>query len=136
MERKKFYLKVIQKDLIFCVLFRALNGNYDVWANLQNNRTDSFWLTGETPDTLNVLVRKLENIYRNIFRIRKGVLDFRKKVSSSLCFKVKFQCSLIIYFNTRHPQQTERFEIWAMLWICELFTESFFLCKIGGSCKL
>ena len=60
--------------------FRAQNGNYDVWSNLETNWTDFFWLTGETPDTLNVLVGKLHTIYTNVFPMRRGVLDFRNKV--------------------------------------------------------
>ena len=47
------------------------------------NRTGTifFWLTGETPTTLNALVGKLEPTYINLYGRRMGHLDFRNKVN-------------------------------------------------------
>ena len=44
-----------------------LNRNYyqptNVWRNLERNWSHFFWLTGETPATLRVLVTRIEQIY-------------------------------------------------------------------------
>ena len=87
---------------LFVTSSRVRHGNYDVWRNLSQNWIDFFWLTGETPQTFNSLVRKLEAIYRNRYRMRRGVLDFRNKVKylhrnlNSTCKSQQFQYQISI----------------------------------------
>ena len=53
----------------------------DVWTNLEQNWNDFFWLTGETPHTLQLLVQQLEPIYRQYYpRRRTSLLSFRNQV--------------------------------------------------------
>ena len=53
----------------------------DVWLNMQNNWNDFYWLTGETPTSLQVLVDQL--LHRNIFHNALGcrcALNYRNQV--------------------------------------------------------
>ena len=54
----------------------------DVWINMQNNWDDFYWLTGETPISLQVLVHQIEprNIIHNNLGCREA-LNFRNQVS-------------------------------------------------------
>ena len=63
----------------------------DVWRNMQHNWDDFYWLTGETPITLQVLVNQIE--HRNIFNNplgRPGALDFRNQVGFNASRKKMF----------------------------------------------
>ena len=69
--------------------YRATRFNFDCWNNLARNWTDFFWLTGETPDTLNLLVQlvraNLRNVRgRNFRRGRRPALTFRNQVRNFL----------------------------------------------------
>ena len=62
--------------------YRATLYSSDVWINMQRNWTHFFWLTGETPDTLSILVQRL--IAKFISFWSKGpesMIDFRNQVS-------------------------------------------------------
>ena len=53
-------------------LFRATVTDIDVWRKLSTNWDHFFWLTGETPDTLDVIIDRLHhrmNIHRRCGRI-------------------------------------------------------------------
>ena len=43
--------------------YRARRGYTDVWENLATNWTHFYWLTGETPESLQLLVQRLRQIY-------------------------------------------------------------------------
>ena len=43
------------------ICFRATVLKADVWTNLSKNWDHFFWLTGETPDTLQILINRLHN---------------------------------------------------------------------------
>ena len=51
----------------------AVVGEHDVWKNLRENVDHFFWLTGETPETLNALIHVLKDRYR--LTRRKGRLS-------------------------------------------------------------
>ena len=61
--------------------FRLNFNPRDVWSRLQNNWIYFYWLTGETPQTLSIIVRKLQN---NIWHFnnlgRNSALDLRNQV--------------------------------------------------------
>ena len=60
----------------------GLNGQ-NLWNFLDRNWIHFFWLTGETPDTLNILVECLRNIYYVQNHLgRPPAIDFRNQVSS------------------------------------------------------
>ena len=62
--------------------FRINAIGMDVWASLEQNWVHFFWLTGETPQTLTILVNTLRN--RNFVHLRLGripSIDFRNQVS-------------------------------------------------------
>ena len=68
-------------QFLFTFLPRATLENRDVWNNLESNWNDFFWLTGETPITLNELVQEMQNKFHPTFRRRRlGSLDFRNQV--------------------------------------------------------
>ena len=54
----------------------------DLWATLEQNWVHFFWLTGESPQTLNALVVRLRNLFfvHNNFG-RNPIIDFRNQVS-------------------------------------------------------
>ena len=79
--RQKQILSKPHRLLHLLVGYRAQNAHHDVWINLEQNWNDFFWLTGETPQTLNALSLKLERIYTTTFRMRRGLLDFKNQVS-------------------------------------------------------
>ena len=54
----------------------------DIWLHLQRNWLYFFWLIGETPGTLQVLVNRLEHIFQpQVPRGRRQCLNFRNQVS-------------------------------------------------------
>ena len=56
----------------------------DVWANLEQNWMNFFWLTGETPQTLAILVHVLSHIHlQQNHTGRPPALDFRNQVSAN-----------------------------------------------------
>ena len=65
--------------------YRCRRHYMDFWNNLEQNWTDFFWLTGETPQSLQLLVNSLHTIRYGIIgrRIRLGrrpALSFRNQV--------------------------------------------------------
>ena len=63
-------------------LCRATFNRTNVWLNLEQNWNDFFWLTGETPDTLNNLAQELQDQFEPFFwRPRHGSLDFHNQVN-------------------------------------------------------
>ena len=54
----------------------------DVWEVLQTNWSNFFWLTGDTPRTLQVIVNGIEQIYLPQRSMgRPSILTFRNQVS-------------------------------------------------------
>ena len=54
----------------------------NVWLDLHGNWINFFWLTGETPGTLNALVNELEHRFMHYFvKGRECKLDLRNQVS-------------------------------------------------------
>ena len=61
----------------------------DVWRKLSSNWNHFFWLTGETPDTLDVLIDRLK-ARMNVFR-RTGRISFmttRNQVTQNIFLAV------------------------------------------------
>ena len=53
----------------------------DVWASLERNWSNFFWLTGETPGSLQVIVNRLTAIYLpQVARGRAENIDFCNQV--------------------------------------------------------
>ena len=76
----------------------------DLWQNLQKNWLHFFWLTGETPASLQVIVNRIEVIYfPQITRGRKDCITFRNQVFvitmkfSSIC--MNSSCSENCFFS-------------------------------------
>ena len=64
--------------------YRANEQTHDVWRLLESNWTHFFWLTGETPVTLQGLVDALENhYYPYIYRGHRTLLDFHNQVHTT-----------------------------------------------------
>ena len=62
-------------------IFRSDSVKRDVWVNLERNWIDFFWLTGETPPTLNDLVLKLERRFHPFVHCGcRNLLDFKNQV--------------------------------------------------------
>ena len=56
-----------------------------MWQQLENNWVNFFWLTGETPGTLGILVNRISNVYHPFLaRGRPLCLDLRNQVSLNL----------------------------------------------------
>ena len=53
----------------------------DVWATLERNWSFFFWLTGETPPTLQLIVDRIQlNLLPQMHRGHAPLIDFRKQV--------------------------------------------------------
>ena len=62
--------------------YRVHANSQDLWMLLQRNWINFFWLTGETPQTLSILVNKLRNNFHTFNNLGcNSVLDFRNQVS-------------------------------------------------------
>ena len=67
----------------------------DVWRSLETNWTMFFWLTGEIPPTLQLLVDEIRRGYfPEVTRGRAQVIDFRNQVS--LSYKYMLGCTEVI----------------------------------------
>ena len=51
-----------------------------MWDRLQDNWTHFYWLTGELPPTLQLIVNRLEVRFRHRTRGRKCIITFRNQV--------------------------------------------------------
>ena len=61
--------------------FRARLLGQDMWTILERNWVHFFWLTGETPDTLRILVQRLQFHFLPHLHIgRQQAIDFRNQV--------------------------------------------------------
>ena len=61
---------------------RAVYRTNDLWSILERNWSEFFWLTGEIPGTLQVMVDGMHNIFQRQIRLgRPQILDFRNQVS-------------------------------------------------------
>ena len=54
--------------------FRVRSQQEDVWNNLSRNWNHFYWLTGENPDTLNIVVQRLRARFPQINRRRRQVI--------------------------------------------------------------
>ena len=85
-----------------CNCSRSRFEENEVWNNLQTNWNHFFWLTGETPETLQILVNAL---HRNFFMHRqygrKSSLDLRHQVlyDVSLCYCQQKTCKTVMFSN-------------------------------------
>ena len=62
-----------------------------MWAYLETNWTFFFWLTGETPNSLQSIVNGVQREYLpTIQRGRGKILDFRNQVSYSFVKNTQF----------------------------------------------
>ena len=71
------------------ILITLLNGyrltvnNMDVWQNMETNWSHFFWLTGETPETLQILINRIEVKFLNYRTYGPdSTLSIRKQVSA------------------------------------------------------
>ena len=63
----------------------GLNGQ-NLWLILQQNWIHFSWLTGETPETFNILVQRIERNFLNMYNIgRSPAIDFRNQVLLKCC---------------------------------------------------
>ena len=74
--------------------YRCTRQRRDFWNNLEQNWTDFFWLTGDTPHTLDLLVQSIRQTRltapRNRRRCgRKKILSLRNEVNILKLFIVK-----------------------------------------------
>ena len=61
-----------------CFVNREQYGSRDVWAYLERNWVFFFWLTGEIPPTLQLVVDGIQHEFNpNVNRGRPQILDFR-----------------------------------------------------------
>ena len=67
----------------YTFIFRATVTDIDVWRKLSRNWEHFFWLTGETPDTLDVIIDRLQH-RMNIFR-RCGRISFMSTRNQVTC---------------------------------------------------
>ena len=80
-KRKKRSLFKPHLMLQFMPGFIANLNTRDVWTVLAQNWTFFYWLTGETPQSLAMLVRSLQNNFHHFNRLgRNSALDFRNQV--------------------------------------------------------
>ena len=65
------------------ILFqRQIYRTNDLWGILETNWTHFFWLTGETPATLQIIVNRIQTLFRQQVNLgRPQILDFRNQVS-------------------------------------------------------
>ena len=82
----------------------------DFWNNLERNWTDFFWLTGDTPETLSILVQQLNNYSRNIrprlsTKGRKTRLNFRNQVI------IQINISILQLFNMIENEPNIQFSL-------------------------
>ena len=81
--------KSLMKPHYLVTLFNAYRCNLhnnDVWMNMQQNWSHFFGLTGETPETLQVLVHRVSAKFENCKMYGPDTkLDLRNKVSRTLC---------------------------------------------------
>ena len=64
--------------------------NRDVWINLEQNWSHCFWLTGETPQTLEILINRVESKFLNCCNSGPDSnLNLRNKVSNYFELHVK-----------------------------------------------
>ena len=62
----------------------------DLWTKLQRNWKFFFWLTGEFPPTLQLIVDGIQNEFMpNVNRGRPQILDLRNQVSHEHLFHVQ-----------------------------------------------
>ena len=70
-----------------------MHTNLDMWMILSNNWDNFYWLTGEIPPTLTLLVEEIENIFDTRRTSgRNGALNFRNQVCTN---KLTGYCSLL-----------------------------------------
>ena len=69
--------------LFFVSINRGENITRDIWMQLERNWLHFFWLTGEIPSTLQIVVNRIENLFMpNIARGRNQCINFRNQVST------------------------------------------------------
>ena len=70
-----------QRGIVCQSVFRATVHNSDGWQNLAKNWVHFFWLTGETPDTLSMIVSRLRRQFHRIENPqRREALSTRNQV--------------------------------------------------------
>ena len=85
--KKKCWLVLPHMLLQILAGYRANSHTRDVWELLENNWNNFFWLTGETPNTLQLVVDQIErNFYPYVNRGRKTKLDLWNQVSMTFSF--------------------------------------------------
>ena len=62
------------------IICRNETENGDMWARLEHNWSHFYWLTGEIPPTLNLIVGRLETRFRRRQRGPKCKLTFLNQV--------------------------------------------------------
>ena len=68
-------------SIICLFLFRVSRSTHDLWTSLEKNWSHFFWLTGETPQTLGVIVHKIRDKYIHLFHeFSRSKLDLRNQV--------------------------------------------------------
>ena len=81
--------------------FRAQRGYSDVWHNLSSNWSHFYWLTGETLDTLQLLVDRLRTTFRINPIHRNSKLSLRNQVLLTLIWLRRYPTfhHLAMHFN-------------------------------------
>ena len=76
--------KLSQPHFLISLLtgYRSSVQHRNVWNNLETNWSHFFWLTGETPDTLSILISRLETKFLNCQTYGpRSYLNLNNKVS-------------------------------------------------------
>ena len=85
--------KTLSKPHFLISLLRGYQSrvhNRDVWINLEQNWSHFFWLTGETPQTLEILINRVESKFLNCRNSGPDSnLNLRNKVSNYFEVHVK-----------------------------------------------
>ena len=97
--------------MIYISYFRATNTNSDVWLNILRNWNHFFWLTGEFPDTLQLVVSKIERrFFHHYPRGRRASLSVRNQVIKDISYSLK--CQLFMPYS-----QHDHSKIAAQKWL-------------------
>ena len=61
-------------------LTRSTDNRHDVWNELRQNWSHFYWLSGETPDTMSLIVQGLRDNYFQFHQHRNNALNFHNQV--------------------------------------------------------
>ena len=80
---------------------RSTDNHHDVWRTLSQNWNHFYWLTGETPDTLNIIVQGLRSNFFRLHQHRNNALNLHNKVLLVMMWLRRYptMCHLALHFG-------------------------------------